>query len=76
MLPEVFQKLIDDKELSDKVKSEIKTFSFKHDSKAGAPSISYEKGTAILHGNYLQMNWSKMEKGMSSTIKELLLKKK
>lgn len=76
MLPEVFQKLMDDKEVNEKVKTSVKTFSFKHNPKAASPSVTFEKGTATLHGNYLQMNWGKMEKGISATIKDLLLKQK
>ena len=76
MLAGIFTKLMSDKVVGKLVKKEVKTFSFINDAKDTKPSVTLVNGTFALKGNYSEMNWDKMEKGIGATIKEALMKTK
>jgi hypothetical protein len=75
MLPSTFSKLMEDKEAAPLVKKNVKKFQFKNDKNAKKPTVSFKKGTITLNGNFLVMNWSAAEKGLSAMIKDQLNKK-
>lgn len=75
MLPGTFTKLMEDKEVAPLVVKNVKKFVFKNDKSAKKPTVSFSKGAITLNGNFLVMNWSAADKGLSEMIKENLKKK-